>query len=80
MSYVPSFAIREGYIYTQKKVRMLEKLKAIAKSFKLELKVYQLMLKDSRTPRLSKFLLGLAVGYALLPDECRIKAKSMGRS
>lgn len=32
-----------------------------------EIKVYQLVLRDSRTPRLAKFLLGLAVGYALLP-------------
>ena len=29
--------------------------------------VYQLVLKDRRTPRLAKFLLGLAVGYALSP-------------
>ena len=29
--------------------------------------MYQLVLRDSRTPRLAKFLLGLAVGYALLP-------------
>jgi uncharacterized membrane protein YkvA (DUF1232 family) len=29
--------------------------------------VYQFVLKDRRTPRLAKFLLGLAVGYALSP-------------
>jgi len=34
---------------------------------KREIKVYQLVLKDSRTPILAKFLLGLAVGYTLLP-------------
>jgi uncharacterized membrane protein YkvA (DUF1232 family) len=35
--------------------------------FKRELHVYQLVLKDPRTPKLAKILLGLAVGYALLP-------------
>ncbi|RJO61645.1 DUF1232 domain-containing protein [candidate division WS5 bacterium] len=34
---------------------------------KTEIKAYQLVLKDSRTPKLPKFLLGLAVGYMLLP-------------
>ncbi len=29
--------------------------------------MYQLVLKDRRTPRLAKVLLGLAVGYALSP-------------
>jgi uncharacterized membrane protein YkvA (DUF1232 family) len=29
--------------------------------------VYQLVLKDRRTPKLAKVLLGLAVGYALSP-------------
>jgi len=29
--------------------------------------VYQFVLKDRRTPRLAKVLLGLAVGYALSP-------------
>jgi len=46
---------------------MFDKLKSAGKSLKHELKVYQLVLKDSRTPKLSKFLLGLAVCYALLP-------------
>ena len=46
---------------------MFEKVKAIGRSFKRELKVYQLVLKDPRTPKLAKWLLGLAVGYALLP-------------
>ena len=43
------------------------KLKSIGRNLKHEIKVYQLVLRDSRTPRLAKFLLGLAVGYALLP-------------
>lgn len=46
---------------------MFDRLKSIGRGLKRELKVYQLVLKDSRTPKLAKFLLGLAVGYALLP-------------
>ncbi len=37
------------------------------RSLKRELKVYQLVMKDSRTPRAAKIVLGLAVGYALMP-------------
>jgi len=44
-----------------------DKLKSVERNLKHEIKVYQLVLSDSRTPRLAKFLLGLAVGYALLP-------------
>ncbi len=46
---------------------MLRKLKFIARDLKRDLLVYQLALKDPRTPRLAKALLGLAIGYALLP-------------
>lgn len=46
---------------------MFAKLKSVGKNLKHELKVYQLVINDSRTPKLSKFLLGLAIGYALLP-------------
>ena len=46
---------------------MREKLKAAGVSLKRELAVYRLVLKDPRTPKLSKVLLGMAVGYALLP-------------
>lgn len=46
---------------------MLERLKAVAKSLKQEIKVYRLVLKDSRTPRIAKIILGIATGYALLP-------------
>ncbi|MBI3756752.1 MAG: DUF1232 domain-containing protein [Deltaproteobacteria bacterium] len=45
----------------------VEQLRRIARSLKHELSVYRLVLKDPRTPRLPKILLGLAVGYALLP-------------
>jgi len=44
-----------------------DKLKSVGRKLKREIKIYQLVLRDSRTPRLAKFLLGLAVGYALLP-------------
>jgi uncharacterized membrane protein YkvA (DUF1232 family) len=46
---------------------VLDQLKAIGRTLKHELKVYQLVLKDPRTPKLAKWLLGLAVGYTLLP-------------
>jgi len=42
-------------------------LKAVTQALRRELKVYRLVLKDSRTPKISKITLGLAVGYALLP-------------
>jgi len=35
--------------------------------FKQEIKFYQAVLKDPRIPKLSKFLLGLAVAYAINP-------------
>jgi len=42
-------------------------LKAVGRDLKREIQVYRLVLKDHRTPRLAKILLGLAVGYAILP-------------
>ena len=46
---------------------LLDRLKAAGRNLKHEIRVYQLVLQDDRTPRLAKLLLGLAVGYALLP-------------
>ncbi len=46
---------------------MFDNWKAVGRGLKRELQVYQLVLKDSRTPKPAKWLLGLAVGYALLP-------------
>ena len=43
------------------------RLKAVGRNLKREIQVYRLVLKDHRTPRLAKILLGLAVGYAILP-------------
>lgn len=39
----------------------------LLKRFKKELKLYQRVLKDPRTPKWSKLFLGLAVAYALNP-------------
>jgi uncharacterized membrane protein YkvA (DUF1232 family) len=46
---------------------MFEKLKSIHRRFMQEIKFYRLVLKHQGTPKLSKWLLGLAVGYAVLP-------------
>jgi len=46
---------------------MFKKLKSVRRRFKEELRVYQLVLKDERTPRLASLLLGVALGYALSP-------------
>jgi len=46
---------------------VLKRLKNLGQSIRREIRVYQLVLRDPRTPRLPKLLLGLAVGYALMP-------------
>ena len=46
---------------------MFERLKSIGLALKREVQVYRLVIKDDRTPRPAKWLLGLAVGYTLLP-------------
>ncbi len=46
---------------------MFARLKTVGKTLKHELKVYQFVRKDPRTPQPAKWLLGLAVGYTLLP-------------
>ena len=46
---------------------MLDRLKSLSRAIKRELNVYRLVLKDSRTPLLPNLLLGLAIGYLLLP-------------
>ena len=46
---------------------VIDKVREVSRNLKRNLKVYQLVLKDPRTPLLAKFLLWLAIGYALLP-------------
>ncbi len=45
---------------------MFDRLKSAGKNLKREIHVYQLVLRDSRTPKLAKLFLGLAIGYLLL--------------
>ena len=46
---------------------MFDSLKRLGRNFKKELKVYQLVLRDPHTPRAARVLLGLAIGYVLMP-------------
>lgn len=46
---------------------MLEQLKKTADVFKTEFKVYRLAMGHKDTPKAAKVLLGLALGYTLLP-------------
>jgi uncharacterized membrane protein YkvA (DUF1232 family) len=46
---------------------MIKKLKIIGEKFRREIKVYQGVLSDSRTPKRSKIILGAAIAYALSP-------------
>lgn len=43
------------------------KLKEVRRRLKQEFAVYRAVSRDSRTPRPARFLLGAALGYALLP-------------
>lgn len=46
---------------------MLARLRVAAKQAKCELQVYRRVLADPRTPWYAKTVLGLAVGYLMLP-------------
>jgi len=46
---------------------MLEKTKALARRLRHEIKVYELALKDKRTPLPAKFFLWLALAYFFMP-------------
>lgn len=42
-------------------------MRNILRKFKQELKVYYLVMSDQRTPRWSKWLLAMAIGYVVSP-------------
>lgn len=42
-------------------------LKRVGRNIKNEIKVYQAVIKDKRTPLMGKIFLGMAVGYFFLP-------------
>ena len=44
-----------------------EKLRQIARNLKVEFQVYRLVLSHPLTPKPAKWLLGLAIGYVLMP-------------
>ena len=46
---------------------MKEKLRQIARNLKVEFQVYRLVLSHPLTPKPAKWLLGLAIGYLLMP-------------
>lgn len=48
-------------------VHTFRNLKIIAVKFREEFRLYQSVLKDKRTPKLAKILLGLAIGYMIMP-------------
>jgi len=46
---------------------MWEKLRSLQKQFQRKMATYQLLRKDGRVPKRAKWLLGLAIAYALSP-------------
>jgi uncharacterized membrane protein YkvA (DUF1232 family) len=56
-----------GADHEDQSVGLSTRLKSVTHEIKRELAVYRLVLADSRTPRPAKILLGLAVGYLLMP-------------
>ncbi|PCI60375.1 MAG: hypothetical protein COB34_02635 [Methylophilaceae bacterium] len=46
---------------------MFNQLRNLAKRIKKEFELYRLIYKHPDTPRMAKFLFGLAIGYLLLP-------------
>ena len=49
------------------KCSIWQQSKNLARSFRRELRIYQSVLADSRTPIQAKIFLGLAVGYLCMP-------------
>ena len=48
-------------------MKLKKRLSEIRRAFKRELAFYRRVLRHPRTPRAAKILLGLAIGYVLLP-------------
>src|SRR5689334_25448472 len=48
-------------------MKLFERAKNFTRAIKREIQVYQCVLRDSRTPWYAKAVLGLAVGYLLMP-------------
>jgi len=46
---------------------MLDRLRQLGRQLRQEIKVWKIVLQDRRTPRVAKWLLAMAVGYAALP-------------
>jgi len=46
---------------------VFDKLKKTGQEIKREINIYREVIKDTRTPKIAKILLGLAIGYLLLP-------------
>jgi uncharacterized membrane protein YkvA (DUF1232 family) len=46
---------------------VFDKLKKTGHEIKREINVYRRVLKDARTPKIARILLGVAIGYLLLP-------------
>jgi uncharacterized membrane protein YkvA (DUF1232 family) len=46
---------------------MFDKLQKTGHEIKREIEAHRKVLKDNRTPKTAKILLGLAIGYLLLP-------------
>jgi uncharacterized membrane protein YkvA (DUF1232 family) len=44
-----------------------KKVKFFSRKIKKQISLYKMLMKDSRTPLVSKILLSLAIGYLLLP-------------
>lgn len=51
----------------REKGNLSARLRAAREDLKRELRVYRLLLRHRDTPRLAKMVLGVAVGYVLLP-------------
>ena len=48
-------------------MKLFEQARAFTRAIKHELRVYQCVLRDERTPWYAKAVLGLAIGYLLMP-------------